>query len=240
MKRHALITVFALGLLALFCGICNAQSPHADVVATVKNELLARGESLAGPCGAFKITREVGYRLRNEGWGYVHSEGNGCEIAGDRLRADTLMQPNGYTVDLLSRSESDNGDTSNNLAFNLPAWGETGPQSPANWRQPFSGSPMVAPPVLPPPPAPPVVVTSPVDLTGVYTRIQSLSDRAERIYADMVARDTARAAQVKALDDHLTAHDTEPSWVRKFFTNSTTLTALISGLSVFLAQQAAQ
>lgn len=244
MKRHALITVLALSLLAMFCGVCNAQSPHADVVAQVKNELLARGENLSGTCGAFKITSEVGTRLAAEGWGYVHSDGNGCPRPGENYRADTLMQPNGYTIDILRLSESNNGDVSNPLAYNIPDWSQTGNQNPANWRSPFALAPPVPQPFPTPTPVPapwpaPLPVPT-LDLTGVYDRLNSLAQQAERIYADMVARDQARAAQAAALSEQLRKHDEDPSWVRKFFTNSNTITALLAGVGAILAQQAAQ
>lgn len=133
------------------------MAEHVDVVVAVKARLLAQGEDLSGPCGAFKITSRVALALREieqdaagqPVWGLIHSGGNGCETHGDKFRADTIMKHDGSVVDILNRSESNNGDTSDPSAYNIPTWSPTGPQDPGNWRAPFDpgDSPVPIPPV---------------------------------------------------------------------------------------------
>lgn len=236
--KHVLFAVFLLAATG-----ASAQD-HTPTVAAVKREVLARGISTANACGAFEITRRVAWAVAAEGWGLVHSDANGCVFQGEKYRADALMQRNGLTIDMLGHSESDEGDTSNPNNYNIPQWGGTGPQPGGNWREPMN--PMdpgpVTPPVTPPGPPPPVVVVPPsIDLSTVYAKlaeqyaaIQRNYDQVERVYVDLAARE-------KALSDQLRAHDESPTWVRKFFGDGKTITAIITGLGVFIAQhQAAQ
>lgn len=112
----------------------------ADVVAQVKSELIAAGQNIDGVCGAFKICSTVAWRLRGDGWGLIHSSGNGCETHGDKFRGDTLMQPDGTVIDCLIKAESNEGLVYPQVGYetyNIPAWNPTGSQPPSNWRAPY-------------------------------------------------------------------------------------------------------
>lgn len=145
-----------------------------EVVRRVKAALLAKGHDLSGPCGAFKITGTVcnDPEIKAQGYGLIKSSGNGCpNTPHGNVRADTLMLPDGRVWDLLIKSENNEGDTSDPLAYNIPQWSQTGPQPAANWRAPYDlglldgATPPVDPPVVQPPivipPAPPAVDYAP-------------------------------------------------------------------------------
>lgn len=241
--RSATSSIFLLALLS-FPSIVQAQSSHADVVASKKAILLSRGEDLSGPCGAFKITREVAAdpSIRAEGWGLVHSTGNGCQIAGDVYRADTLMQPNGFTVDLLTRSESDNGNTSNNATFNIPAWDQTGDQLAINWRAPLASNigPAPVPQPLPTPtptPQPSPVPTPVLDLSGVYERFRASDDAHERQYLDLSHRIDAVSGQVAGVSVQVKEHDEKTSAIVGFFKDGKTWTGVLGLLGGYIAQR---
>jgi len=98
----------------------------------------------------------------------------------------------------------------------LVKWGQ-------NWS---SGTPVVTPPSPPPVPVPqptPIptsaptpqpgpVLTPTIDLSAVLEQLKANYDQVERVYADL-------SAQNKAHDEHLTQHDTNPTWVGKVFGN---------------------
>jgi hypothetical protein len=96
--------------------------------------------------------------------------------------------------------------------------------------------PVVVPPVVVPPYQPPVYT----DLGPVYQRLDAMSAQAERMFADLTARDAARAAQIQAVDVRLEKHDTEPGWLKKVMTNSNTYVAVLGVLGGFLANGAAK
>ena len=113
------------------------------VVQQVKDELIAAGEVLDGACGAFKITSTVAWRLRAQGWGLIHSDGNGCDqvpTEGEKYRTDTVMQKSGSVIDMLGTAESNNGMVYPQVpheSYNIPQWNPTGAQPPENWREPY-------------------------------------------------------------------------------------------------------
>lgn len=224
---------------ALSPSLAHAQTGHIDIVAHYKNILLSHGEDLSGPCGAFKITREVAAdsRVRSEGWGLIHSTGNGCYVGGDVYRADTLMQPNGFTVDILRLSESNNGDTSNPLTYNIPDWSQTGNQDPSNWRNPLPSNINQAPTPTPTPMPTPAPV---LDLSGVYARLRDVEAATERQYADVTRRIDAVSAAVAGVSTQVKEHDEHVAPIIAFFKNSNTWTAIISGVTTFLIAQQAQ
>lgn len=240
MWNRFISSILFVGLLGIATNTSAQQ--HKDIVAKHKTILLSRGESLSETCGAFKITREVAADpvIRAEGWGLVHSTGNGCALNGDIYRADTLMQPNGFTVDILTRSESDNGDISNNNAFNIPAWDQTGDQSPANWRAPLASAVAPVPVPVPgpqPTPTPVPVQPQPLDLSGVYERFRLQDDAAERRYLDLGAQNRQLAAQNAALAAQLAAHDEKVSGIVAFIKDGKTWTGLIGILGGYLANR---
>lgn len=107
------------------------MADHVEIVAAVKDELLARGVDLAGPCGAFQITSRVAWRVRDEGWGLIAKNPgqNGCTVDSGRYAVDALMmKADGAVVDLLINSETEN----------RPGWQLVGPSDPGLWRAPFN------------------------------------------------------------------------------------------------------
>lgn len=159
---------------------------HTDVVVAVKAQLLALGQDLAGPCGAFKITCRVAWQLRGEGWGLIHSGGNGCETRGDKFRADTIMQRDGTVIDILNRSESNEGDTSDPAAYNIPTWSPTGPQSPFNFREPFDPGDSPIPTPVPVPVPTPTPAPGP-DVAELARRVEGLEEQVKNLTVKNVA-----------------------------------------------------
>ena len=221
MVRRSSAVVFVWFLLA------SPALAQPEVVASVKAELVARGVSLVDSCGGFQITKRVAWRLRATGAGLLSKpSGNQCE----GYAVDIIAYADGRIVDILTDAGGQNG----------PTWGPGEPVEASRWRPAIdpgdAGGPSVPPPSGPSGPSVPVYT----DLTPVLNRLDSLSAQAERIYADLAARDAARAAQIAAVDKRLEIHDNDPSWVRKFFTNSNTYVAIAGVLGGFLAKGAAQ
>jgi len=238
--RRTMLSTLMSSALLFGAQTSFAQSSHQTVVAQKKAILLSRGEDVSGPCGAFKITREVAAdpSVKSEGWGLVHSTGSGCAISGDVYRSDTLMQPNGFTVDILTRSESDNGNTSNNNAFNIPSWDQTGNQDPANWRAPLSSNVAPVPMPVPGPTPTPAPVPMPIlDLTGVYERIKAAEAATERQYSDLSRRIDAVSGQVTGVSVQVKEHDEKVSGLVAFFTNGKTITGIVTALAGIALQR---
>lgn len=234
------------GLLVFGAGNSFAQSSHTNVVAQKKAILLSLGESLSGACGAFKITREVAADpvVRAEGWGLVAkpiSSDSGCLVNGQRYSADALMQPGGFTVDILRRAESDEGDTTNNNNFNIPDWSPTGSQLSENWRAPLTSALVSLPPTLPPvtpPSTTPVPVPVPVlDLTGVYERLRTSDDAKERQYLDLTQQNRRLSEQVAGVSAQVKAHDERVSGIISFLTDGKTVTGIITALGGLALQR---
>ncbi len=155
-----------VALLALL--IAAPVFAQTDVVAHVKADLVARGVSLSGTCGAFEVTKRVAWTLRASGWGLIAKpSGENCQgYAGDKLVSST-----GRFVDLLI----DQGGA------NTPAWQERAasadelaarvdPMDPGDTPAPAPGPPPI---VAPPPSVPPPVVPAPivVDYTATLQQI---------------------------------------------------------------------
>jgi hypothetical protein len=221
MVRRSSAVVFVWFLLA------SPALAQPEVVASVKAELVARGVSLVDSCGGFQITKRVAWRLRATGAGLLSKpSGNQCE----GYAVDIIAYADGRIVDILTDAGGQNG----------PTWGPGEPVEASRWRpavDPGDSGPVVVPPVVVPPYQPPPVYT---DLTPVYSRLDAMSAQLERMFSDVTARDNARAAQIAAVDQRLERHDNDPSWVRKFFTNSNTYVAVAGVLGGFLAKGAAK
>jgi hypothetical protein len=131
------------------------MSDHTDVVARVKDDLIARGVTLAGACGAFEITRRVLWELRAEGWGYVAAPPGGENCTG--VRTDKGVRPGGTFVDCLVDAGRANG----------PSWQERAatPAEIEAYRPLVDPGPLpgVAPAAAPPaePPAAPIPAPDP-------------------------------------------------------------------------------
>lgn len=188
-----------------------------------------------------ELLNAVAWANRASGWGMLSKGGdNSCSNGRISISCDTLIHyPSTMHFDVLIDGE----------ATAKPDWRPNGPcfLGPSSGCElskfvaPYDpGGSVVPPPVVVPPTQPPYQ-PPPVytDLTPIYQRLDSLSAQAERMFADLTARDTARAMQIQAVDQRLEKHDNDPSWVRKFFTNSNTYVAIAGVLGGFLAKGAA-
>ena len=138
-------------LLAVSLGRVAFAQDHTATVSAVKADLVARGVSIAGPCGAFAITGRTAWALRGEGWGLIAKNPgqNGCSTNGERYAVDALANRiTGQWVDLLINSETEN----------VPAWQLHEGTPDSFWRAPFEmETPIPVPPTpIPPTPVPPV------------------------------------------------------------------------------------
>jgi hypothetical protein len=128
---------------------------HTDTVANVKANLLAQGVNLAGPCGAYQITKNVAWELRGEMAGLLFKpDGNNCE----NRAVDVIAYPDGSIYDILVRSGSEpDGRTDRPEFYNIPAWQPQAPVDAGRWRAPTDpGTPVPVPPD--PTPIPPTPV----------------------------------------------------------------------------------
>lgn len=104
-------------------GIPPAES--AEYVQAVKSHLQAQGVDLIGPCGAFAITQNVAWGLKDKGYGLLSKPaGNNCK----GYATDIVMQNTGTgeIIDIL-------GDGGNN---NTPIWVQSDTVDPGRWRPP--------------------------------------------------------------------------------------------------------
>ena len=183
------------GWLVLAAGPAVAQSQsHADVVAAVKQVLVARGMNLLGNCGAFEITKRVAWQLRGEGAGLLAKpDGEGCE----GFAKDIIAYPSGMIVDILIAS----GD----LGGNGPSWEIKPAVEASRWRpvgrDPDGVAPIPGPPAVLSPGPPPVAAPS-----------TALSIDPATILERLAAID----AKQDALSLQLKAHDESPTWIRRF------------------------
>ena len=225
-------------LTLLFLLLASPAMAQSSLIGDVAAERAKYGASMS-PAQVAAMLNQVAWNHRNEGWGLLRKgAGNSCPLGGTFISCDILVHaPTIQHFDVLQDAE--------NTA--RPQWNNVGPCvlsdssgcSMANFLAPIDpggAPPVVVPPVVTPPYQPPPVYT---DLTPIYQRLDSLSAQAERMFADLTARDAARAAQIAAVDAHLEQHDKDPSWVRKFFTNSNTYVAIAGVIGGFLAKGAA-
>ena len=108
-----------------------------ELVRSIKAELEGRGVSLAGPCGAFEITKRVAWALRGQGAGLHHKPaGNNCQ----GFSVDFIIL-NNRAIDILRDAGGENG----------PAFDDHGPAAEGAWRAPFDPAGVSS--GQPPPPA---------------------------------------------------------------------------------------
>jgi len=112
------------------------------LVAQIKQQLLARGDDLSGPCGAFAITQRVAWALRADGAGLLDKPGgNNCL----GFATDYIIFEHGPAFDILG----DGGGANN------PQWNEDDDATLIpRWRAPVDPGDVVVPPVVPPDPPP--------------------------------------------------------------------------------------
>jgi hypothetical protein len=234
--------VFVVFFALLAAPALAQHGPHADLVAKAQQDLRAAGIDITGDCGAFKVTNLAVVYIRATGDTQAgvlsKSAGSGCTAYGGQLFAkDAIVYPNGEVYDTIIASGAMGGNGG-------PTWNKSDNRSdvvcpcpPGLWRSPvdpalygFGAAPTPVPTPGPvPAPAPVPAPIQSVDLGAVYSRLDGLYAQAERIYADLAARDTQIGVQVQAVDAHLTEIDNNPSWLKKVLTNPfvvTTMTAV--------------
>jgi hypothetical protein len=212
---------FVSVLLALLVAAPVWAQAERDVVARAKADLVSRGVDLSGECGAWQITRLAAWRLRETGAGLLEKR-TGAQCQG--FAVDVIAFPDGRTFDVLI----DGGQT------NGPDWRQHLPHDPAvasRWRPaPESGDAGSASGGGSVPPA------QTVDLSGVYSRLESiraeqesLYAQIERVYSDLQKKADRNYAQLLDTDKRLEAHDNQPGWLKKLLTNANTY-AVIAGV----------
>jgi hypothetical protein len=178
--------------LVIMAAPVAAQS-HADVVAASKASLVAQGEMLNGPCGAFKIASEAARRLSGEGAGVLVKPSpteNNCILNGVGYAADIVMYRDGRIFDVLEDSGGLNG----------PTWNDKGVADPGLWRSaPLSGVTPPAPVIVPPAPIPTLdlsQVKSWIEAAAAST-VQTLYAQNERMFANEQAEHAEIRADIK-------------------------------------------
>lgn len=186
MKR---ITAILLTLVLLLPAFAQAQT---DVVAQAKQDLVSRGVSIDGACGALRITNLVAWRLRPQ-YGLLHKAGGNRAILkadGSCLTGEQSNDPEGYATDyVIDRATGYGFDLlGDGGGANNPQW--AGPENApdmvsrnwSNYREPvdpagYYGALPVPTPVPPPVVVPPAPIPS-VDLTPILTQ-QAIDHAAE-------------------------------------------------------------
>lgn len=142
---------------------------HLDVVERVRRELVARGVSIAGSCGAFEITKRVAWALRTEFAGLLEKQppGNNCQ----GYAVDIIVYPDGTAKDILFDSGGENG----------PRWNDSPQVDPVRYRPAIDPGDASTQPTEPPVELPPVEQPPIEDADDV----QILVDATARIVAGM-------------------------------------------------------
>jgi hypothetical protein len=195
MKPCPCRVVLALLLLAAPASAQDfADRYGVTVVTDVKADLVRRGISLSGPCGAFQITGRVAWQLRDRGLGLVGKTPaqNGCTIDGQRYSVDAVVDRGGNVFDILINSETDNA----------PAWQFVGVDTNHTWRAPVDLDPAPAIPdpvypVYPPTPAPAPLPS--VDLTPLLYQMETLNQRLARVPDQLDTLIAKQAADTEAI-----------------------------------------
>ncbi len=184
----------------------SAASAQVDLVTSVKAQLVAQGVNLAGPCGAFEITKRVAWALRAQGVGLLDKPaGNNCQ----GYSVDYVVFPDGSGRDILGDGGGDN----------VPEWDAEPNEPPGSftgrWRAPFdpADGPITGTPV--PPPVPPVIVLPP----GESPRLAVIEQAVAEIRQQQLLNQIALQAKLEGLRLQLKAHDEQPAWAAQVFGN---------------------
>ena len=189
MKRF----LFGMAMLSLLAVPTAARAQGSlEVVQKAKADLQAQGVDLSGPCGAFRITNLVAWRLRPAYGFLVKKGGNRAIVRADGSCVNGDNPGDGYATDyLINRTTffgydilGDGGGANVPQDFNTP---ETDPdmvnRNRANFAEPFDWGIVVGP--HDPPPPPPATV----DLGPVNARIDALQNRANALEANLATLD---------------------------------------------------
>lgn len=176
-----------------------------------------------------QLLNAVAWNHRFKGWGLLRKgSGNSCPLGGTFISCDILIHaPSVQHFDVLRDAE--------NTA--IPQWGLVGPCvlgpssgcDMSNFLAPVDPGGAVPTPTPYPTPYPtPVPAPVPtLDLTPVLTRLDAIYAQAERIYADLAARDAQIAKQ---LEDH----DKQPGMMSQTFGNRY-VQLIAAGLGAYFA-----
>lgn len=220
-----------LGLLLLVA--TSAPAFAQDVVPTLR----AVRASLPTPMSKAQLSELLNRTVsQHPGWALLRKDsGNNCPTPypGVSVSCDWLVYaPTRWGYDILRDQEG--------AATIVESGGEAiGAGAELVYPWPVDGA-AVPPPVTSgassqPPPG--VVQAPPVDLGPVYQRLDALSDQAERMFADLTARDAARQAQIAAVSAQVKQHDEAPTFVGKLFGSRYTQILMTAAAAWFTAQQ---
>lgn len=169
---------------------------HLDVVDAIKQQLVDRGVSLAGPDGAFAITARVAWHLRDEGAGLLDKPvGNNSH----GYATDIICYPSGQIYDVLISGGDVNG----------PAWQDAGTVDAARYRPPFDPDRVPDVPDVPDPPAGGGKSMMDLAFEG-FTKLDTLEAR-------LMARLDALQAQSDAIAQQLTQSiESANAWLTRY------------------------
>lgn len=217
----------ALVIILLWVASPVFAQQHQDLVASTKSTLQAQGKDLSGECGALSIVNAVAWQLRGEGAGLLDKP-SGSQCRG--FATDIIVYSDGRVFDVLGDAGGSNTPQWNNLIG-------ANPNDAARWRPPSDpglggGSTAGGGSAQPP-----VIVQAPtVDFAPILQAIAQFQAEYRAGFTDFENRDNEKRSMLTALDVKLTAHDNEPSWAKKVFSNRYVQIAL-GGLATWITTQ---
>lgn len=148
-----------------------------QIVQKAKSDLESAGESLSGPCGAWKIANLVAWRMRAAGYGLLRKPGgNNCD---------------GYSVDYVVRKSDGQGfDMLGDAGgANIPTWQFGDAFGPERWAPPISPETGIS--VADPPDTAPLeaqVTALKLQLTEVLKQLSALNTGFKQLSEDAVRK----------------------------------------------------
>lgn len=205
MRRLLLAALIVWGIAP---SLAYAQD-HTATVSAVKADLVSRGFNLAGPCGAFAITKRTAWALRDTGAGLLSKPtGNNCE----EFATDIVVYPNGTAFDVLV----DGGGS------NQPAWNPIEPVESSRWRAALDPGDAPIPDPSPGSGGIPIILPN-TDLQRIESLIVSLTMNVDRYAAQeaqadaqLAAGEQATKAEVQGVRTSLEEHRAEARATRSF------------------------
>lgn len=196
MKRCVTITALCFSLFILDSRISNAQDLPLETLSRLREEYPAE----MTPAMRGELLNRVAYLKRLDGWGlHLKTGGNRCpQPNGVEVSCDILVHGPSWSVyDVL-------------IDENTPTFDFIGiindPRNFVSPTAPLTPAPLPVPSPAPAPVPDPVPQPAPVPSQPDFTAA------VEKAKADILAA-------LAAHDEHLTRHDTEPGFVKKFLSN---------------------
>jgi hypothetical protein len=226
------IKSLAIGVVALMClafaAPARAQGNHADIVESIKSDLVRKGVDLSGACGAFQITERVAWVLHDQGYKFLKKSGGNRAVPqadGSCLDGDHTSAPGFATDYLISTKEGfvgydllgDGGGANNSQWIGPESDAEMVARNLKNFGEPFNPGDTPSLPPSVPPSNPPSVPPSPgVDVQPLKDAISALTlqvaDLQSKLAALVQEMDKADAenqqklGEVTNLTSYLKAH----------------------------------